>query len=143
MHASYLTSAHVPLRTHISKFASLRARVFLCIKVFGPSHKVASRRVLKAIESGDAGVRQTAVGALGSIHQIGHWRYFTQEWNPAQKKAEERSQRIGRDGGLMTGVINRLFHINQGTRLSASCAIMEMCSMCKEEQALSPTSRSV
>ena len=127
---------------HTYLIACLHAYVFLCVKVFAPSHKTASKRVLKAIESTDTGVRQTAVGALGSIHQIGHWRYFTQEWNPAQRRAEERSQGVGRDGGLMTGVTNRLFHKNQGVRLSAACAVMEMCSMCKEEQALSPRSRS-
>ena len=111
------------------------------VQVFMPSHRLASRRVLKALDSADAGVRQAAVGALGSMHQIGHWRYFTTEWNPRATRAEGR--RLGRDGGLLTGVTNRLFHKNQSTRLSASCAIFEMCSMCKEEHALSPRIRSV
>ena len=99
-----------------------------------------------------AQVRKCAVGAAGCIHQDGHWKYFV-ELDKAKREKRVHSHEDEswggvsgggdvRDGGLLQEMLNRLFHRRTGTRLSAVCAIMEMCSWCEGEDRMSPRVRS-
>ena len=113
--------------------------------VFHPLHKVGSKRVLKALDSGDSMVRRAAVGALGSIHQMAHHKYFSRSLARTGHKANERqTEEAGDhgDGGLLGAVLNRLFVKDRGVRISSACAVLEMCSLSREEESLPAELRS-
>ena len=90
-------------------------------------------------------LRRAAVGALGSIHRVAHHKYFSHVLaRKSQKATGERRDGGGGDGdgGLTGAVLARLFSKDRGVRISSACAVLEMCSLSAEEEALPAELRS-
>jgi hypothetical protein len=112
--------------------------------VYDPSHRVGAKRVLKALGSSDPMVRRAAVGALGSIHRVAHHKYFVQRLGKMGQKPVGGGEQsaVDGDGGLLSTVLTRLFVKDRGVRISSACAVLEMCALSKEEEALPAEMRS-
>ncbi len=110
--------------------------------VYEPSHRVGAKRVLKALGSSDPMVRRAAVGALGSIHRVAHHKYFVQRLAGQKPTGGGDQGAADGDGGLLSTVLTRLFVKDRGVRISSACAVLEMCALSMEEEALPAEMRS-